>query len=426
MAAATVVGAVVRLLLVLLVSSPAPSSAAVESHRLYLSRVARVESLRARAAQNARLAGTPVPPDRFFAQPLDHFSAAEAAWSSPTFLRQRWWGNLQFWNGTGPVFVYVEGETAGSPYDVLEGEHVDFAREYGALVLALEHRGYGASLPDPSSSSSPVMDLSTRNLRFLSSHQAVADLARFLVEEAMPAYNFTPAARIVTFGGSYPGVVAAHARLRLPHLVHMALASSATVQSQLDYYEYNDVVGLALADPAVGGSAACAATVSAAFEAVAAAFAGTPAQRIAMAGRLRNCGTLGGLNDTAFAVSEYSNIFKEIVQGNGQWWMPESVAQVCGNMTAVAGAVESDNNLDAAAADDDADDDDDGGGGGGDGDHTGDADPVSALAAYVSAYVDRHYGKGACFSSSYAAEVAYASNTSTAAWAGRDQYRCEY
>jgi thymus-specific serine protease len=358
-----------------------------ESRRLYASRVRGIERRREAAALRHDPLLLPLPQDNYFPQPLDHFSAADNISSFP-FLQQRWWGNAQWWNGSGPVFVYVEGETSGSPYDVLEGEHCDFAAQYGALVLALEHRFYGKSIPLPGTT--PLADLSTPNLRFLSSHQAVADLGRFLTEAAMPAFNFfTPANRIVTFGGSYPGVLSAHARLRLPHLVHAALASSAPVENQLDYGGYNDVVGLALSDAAVNGSSACLANLSAAFAGVAAAFAGTAAERHAMAARLRNCGTLDGTNDTAFALSEYSNVFKEIVQGNGQWWMAESVGQVCGNLTAPQYA----------------------------------SDPVQGLVDYFAAWLDRHYGPGSCYSTSYQAEVAYVSNVTTAAWAGNDMYR---
>lgn len=293
---------------------------------------------------------------------------------------QRWWYNTQYWNGSGPVFVYIEGETAGSPYNVEGGQHAVFAQAYGALLLALEHRFYGSSIP------AQFTDLSTPNLATLSSHQAIADLATFLTLCAGPRFGFDPATtRIVTFGGSYPGVLAAQARLRLPHLVHASLASSAPVQNAMDYWGYNAVVGASLASPDVNGSAACVAGVTAAFDQIAAAFNGSAAERHAMAARLHNCGGLDGANDTSFAVSEYSNILKGIVQGNDQWWQPYSIQQICGNVT-------------------------------------GAADPLSGLVAFLSTWMQASNG-GNCYSTSYAAEVAYVSNPALSQWSGSDQYR---
>jgi serine protease 16 len=60
-------------------------------------------------------------------------------------------------------------------------------------------------------------------------------------------------------------MLAAWSRLTFPHLIHAAVASSAPVGAVLNFQGYNDVVGDALADAAVGGDAACVAGVRAAF-----------------------------------------------------------------------------------------------------------------------------------------------------------------
>lgn len=76
-------------------------------------------------------------------------------------------------------------------------------------------------------------DLSTENLRFLSSRQALADLAHFrtMVAEAHGLTN----AQWVAFGGSYPGSLAAWFRLKYPHLVHAAVATSAPVHATVNF-----------------------------------------------------------------------------------------------------------------------------------------------------------------------------------------------
>lgn len=52
--------------------------------------------------------------------------------------------NTQYWTSpTGPVFLYIEGEGAGSAGDVMYGNHVEMAQQMGALLIAVEHRYYG-------------------------------------------------------------------------------------------------------------------------------------------------------------------------------------------------------------------------------------------------------------------------------------------
>lgn len=130
---------------------------------------------------------------------------------------------------------------------------VELAPQLGALTLALEHRYYGKSNPFG-------MSWSTDNLQYLSTPQAVEDIATFL-SFVSTKYGLTSANKVVTFGGSYPGMVSAFARLKHPELVHASVSSSAPVQAKVDMEVYNDIVSYALADPDVGGSDACLATV---------------------------------------------------------------------------------------------------------------------------------------------------------------------
>ena len=149
---------------------------------------------RARDAAAARH-GAP-PPDLFFAQRLDHLSLDEATEGESLWL-QRYWVNATLFEAggrKGPVFLYLEGEGTGSPYSVLEGEHVELAVTHGALIISLEHRFYGASIP--------TRDLTTSNLRYLSSDQAIGDIARF-VTMLVPTLGVNlSASKVVTFGGS--------------------------------------------------------------------------------------------------------------------------------------------------------------------------------------------------------------------------------
>ncbi|XP_077192686.1 thymus-specific serine protease isoform X3 [Paroedura picta] len=174
-------------------------------------------------------------------QPLDHFNRQDQR----TF-HQRFWINEQYWRRpSGPIFLYIGGESSLSMYSVLSGHHVELAHKYGALLVALEHRFYGASLNSDG--------LQDQNLLFLSSQQALSDLVAFhwFVTQK---YNLTPNNTWICFGGSYPGSLAAWFRLKFPHLVFAAVASSAPVRAEVDFKGYNQVVAESLSNPVVGGS----------------------------------------------------------------------------------------------------------------------------------------------------------------------------
>lgn len=198
----------------------------------------------------------------FESQLIDHFApdGSRHTW------RQRYFVNDTFWIASGragPVFLCVGGE--GSPLSqsvVVTGDGhcadaVTIASRAGALVLALEHRFYGVSVP--------TADLTSQSLQLLSAQQALADIAVF--------HSFITARyqldrlrhRWLAFGGSYPGMLAAWSRTLMPHLIHGAVASSAPVGAVLNYRGYNDVVGAALETHAVGGSSECGTMVRAAF-----------------------------------------------------------------------------------------------------------------------------------------------------------------
>jgi hypothetical protein len=121
-------------------------------------------------------------------------------------------------------------------------------------LFALEHRYYGKSYPlFPHEQSS----VSNSNLQYLSSRQALADIANF-IEFINTEYQVDKEnVKWISFGGSYPGMLAAWSRLKFPHLIHAAVSNSAPVQTVLDFQDYNNVVASALKNEMVGGSDTC-------------------------------------------------------------------------------------------------------------------------------------------------------------------------
>uniref|UniRef100_A0A6P7FYK4 Serine protease F56F10.1 n=1 Tax=Diabrotica virgifera virgifera TaxID=50390 RepID=A0A6P7FYK4_DIAVI len=84
-------------------------------------------------------------------------------------------------------------------------------------------------------------DLSTENLVYLTSQQALADIA-FFIEAMNEQHNLTDNVKWIVFGGSYPGNLAAWVRQKYPHLVHGAVSSSAPLLAKLNFLEYYNVV----------------------------------------------------------------------------------------------------------------------------------------------------------------------------------------
>ncbi|XP_056420864.1 putative serine protease K12H4.7 isoform X1 [Hyla sarda] len=165
--------------------------------------------------------------DRWFTQRLDHFDGADTrVW------QQRYFMNDSFTQSGGPVFLMIGGEGAANPAWMTQGTWMMYAEKMGALCLLLEHRFYGKS--------HPTKDMSVENLRYLSSQQALADLAHFqtVMTEKLGLGN----RKWIVFGGSYPGCLAAWYRIKYPHLAHAAVASSAPVKAVLNFSEYLEVV----------------------------------------------------------------------------------------------------------------------------------------------------------------------------------------
>ncbi|XP_026472568.1 LOW QUALITY PROTEIN: putative serine protease F56F10.1 [Ctenocephalides felis] len=174
-----------------------------------------------------------LPPEQWFEQNLDHFNPIEnGTW------KQRYFTNDQFYKPGGPVFLMIGGEGPITNKWMVEGQWIEYAKQFNALCFQLEHRYYGKS--------HPTSDLGTKNLIYLNSEQALADLA-FFIQTMNEKYGFSDVPKWIVFGGSYPGSLAAWVREKYPHLVHGAVSSSAPLLAAVDFREYFMVVKDALA-----------------------------------------------------------------------------------------------------------------------------------------------------------------------------------
>ncbi len=172
----------------------------------------------------------------FYDAVIDNFAPIEKQqkWYSP----QRYWLNKQFWGGYNfPIFVFIGGEGEESCSRLTSRMYVfELAQQHRALLVDVEHRFYGKSIP--------TQDCSTENLQYLSSSQALADLARIIsyIKKSLSTEN----SPVITVGGSYPGNLAAWFRLKYPSVTTGSIASSAPVLAQTNFPEYMEVVGQAM------------------------------------------------------------------------------------------------------------------------------------------------------------------------------------
>lgn len=129
-----------------------------------------------------------------------------------------------------PVIYVICGEGTCDGADSMSAIN-RVAQKYQATLIALEHRYYGYS--------QPFETLESKNLKYLSTAQAIEDLARFQ-KHVQKTMEYT--GKWIAVGGSYPGSLAAFYRLKHPELVVGALASSAPVLAKADFFEYDQHV----------------------------------------------------------------------------------------------------------------------------------------------------------------------------------------
>ena len=271
---------------------------------------------------------------------LNHFGGV----SDLSYWWQRFYVDQTYWCGERcPIFLYIGGEgPQGAPSDKLFMAHL--AKQHGALMVALEHRFYGESFPTP--------DMSVSNLRFLSSHQALADLARFIayVKAYSPGASDTKsspplklkatAARSawVSFGGSYPGALSAWLKLKYPASVAGAVSSSAPYHAESNFEQYAEVVGAALASPSIGGSPACFDSVKQAVAELRALVAATQpfGTHPSIPGALRPCAARPTPSSTLDLATYEANVFSGFqgtVQYNNEVPVVATVATLCTALT---------------------------------------------------------------------------------------------
>jgi hypothetical protein len=196
----------------------------------------------------------------------------------------------------------------------------NLAQEHRALLVNVEHRFYGQSYPTP--------DMSTSNLQYLSSEQALADLARIIghIKQTLG----TESSSVITVGGSYPGNMAAWFKLKYPQVTLGSIASSAPLTAKTNFYEYMEVVGDAI--NYFSGKKCYEAFVSAS-ESVAKLASGSSGYK-SLESDFKICSPMSSEKDLTILLSDLMGNVQGTVQYNNEHNGVMNVTDICNTMLA--------------------------------------------------------------------------------------------
>ncbi|CEP18850.1 hypothetical protein [Parasitella parasitica] len=152
--------------------------------------------------------------------PLDHFSSNDP---NITF-KNRYWVNTDYYKPNGPIFFTNAGEAAvdDASYAIFNSTIAQLAQRLGGIFIYMEHRFYGSSGPD-----------------------ALADMAYLLNNIKFSSkLNVPPVpnTKVIVYGCSYSGSLAAWMKEKYSDIVFASVASSAPVQAQFNFYQYFDPI----------------------------------------------------------------------------------------------------------------------------------------------------------------------------------------
>lgn len=169
---------------------------------------------------------------QYFNNYIDHFDPTNLDTYKQRFFESRDYFDAA--NPDSPVFLYIGCEGPVSDRWLTQGLMKEWAEKLhaqgkGPAMFVLEHRYYGVSHPTP--------DFSTANLKYLTTPNALEDLAHFV--KSHPDLATRP---WITFGGSYGGSLSYYARLKYPSLIAGAVSASGPFDPEIDFQDYLVVV----------------------------------------------------------------------------------------------------------------------------------------------------------------------------------------
>ncbi|CAH0387265.1 unnamed protein product [Bemisia tabaci] len=164
-------------------------------------------------------------------QKLDHFTPSDTE-----VFSQRYAMNKQYYGNNSVAFLLISGDVIMIDSFLGYSFMGDEAKKWRAATFMLEHRFYGKSVPKG--------HLKMDALKYLSSEQALADIANFITQ--MNTKHGFQNPKWIVFGWNYAGSLAAWMRYRYPHLVYAAVSSSAPLIAKANFSDYFQSVSKSL------------------------------------------------------------------------------------------------------------------------------------------------------------------------------------
>ncbi|KAI9347002.1 serine carboxypeptidase S28-domain-containing protein [Obelidium mucronatum] len=211
------------LVLLVVAVSTALAQTGVTFHELMHNRLKEIEQdvLNGQISSFADI--TVIAKEFYFNQTVDHFGTQHGV--NGTWFNQYFVVVDDFYKLGGPVLLFIEGEQEMK------------SDKYNGLLIALEHRFYGAHLFQHQT-------YPTESLKLLTSQQAIEDTANFIKSfpSLFPEYGLNETTKWISIGGSYPGSLSAWVIQKHPDLVFAAHASSAPVLAESNFWRYSYAV----------------------------------------------------------------------------------------------------------------------------------------------------------------------------------------
>ena len=138
-----------------------------------------------------------------------------------------------------PIFFYCGNEgDVWTFYNNSGAMTTTLPSRINGVVLFGEHRYYGESLPFGDKS------FTKENVKYLTLDQTLMDYQLLIktIKASNPKYKYSP---VFAFGGSYGGMLAAWFRMKFPHVIQGAHASSAPIMffpGSVSPYAFNELV----------------------------------------------------------------------------------------------------------------------------------------------------------------------------------------
>ncbi|KAG6135484.1 hypothetical protein E4U38_001841 [Claviceps purpurea] len=171
--------------------------------------------------------------------PIDHFhNETKYEPHSDGYFNLRYMVDASHYQEGGPVIILHSGESEieGRLSYLEHGIASILAKATGGVGIVLEHRYYGESWP--------TNETDTKSYRFLTTDQALADMAYFSKNLKIPGleqHNLTaPGTPHILYGGSYAGGFVAIARKLYPDVFWGAISSSGVTAVIDDFWQYTE------------------------------------------------------------------------------------------------------------------------------------------------------------------------------------------